>query len=271
MLVSCVTSKKGQSRTDAACDVRIRECWHILQHSPWVIEPHYHEAHELALVVRGELRTTLGERVLIGRPGEVLLYPKGMVHRPVSAGGAPELLIMQWTGGEDLCRISEPEVRRDRLGRLRRQLEWILEIHPSAQPAQQLMVRALAHTVVHELARLADPGPQDLGGRIRRYIRENLHRRLTLDELAAEVGLSKFHFARTFKQATGHTPMHMLGELRVETARSLIIQTAMSLDAIAARVGLADASHLWHLFRRHLKRSPGSFRNGRRHAKPLGV
>jgi AraC-like DNA-binding protein len=242
--------------------VQLKECWHVLQADPWIINPHYHDAQELSLVIHGELRTTLGERLLIGRPGEVLIYPRGMVHRPVStAGVAPELLIMQWIGGEDLCQVREPEVRRDRRGRLRRQLEWILELHPSDQADQRAVVASLAHTVVHELGRLADPGSQDLGERIRRYIRENLSRRVTLDELAAEAGLSKYHFARTFKQATGQTPMQMLGQLRVETARSLIIQTDMPLDAIAGRVGLADASHLWHLFRRQLGRSPGSFRD----------
>jgi transcriptional regulator GlxA family with amidase domain len=54
--------------------------------------------------------------------------------------------------------------------------------------------------------------------------------------------------------------MRLVNQIRIEVAQSLLLQTHLTLDAIAAQVGLADASHLSHLFRRLTGRSPGSLR-----------
>jgi transcriptional regulator GlxA family with amidase domain len=54
--------------------------------------------------------------------------------------------------------------------------------------------------------------------------------------------------------------MRLVNQIRIEVAQSLLLQTRLTLDAIAAQVGLADASHLSRLFRRLMGRSPGSLR-----------
>src|SRR6202035_1978723 len=54
------------------------------------------------------------------------------------------------------------------------------------------------------------------------YIMENLHRSPTLEEMAAMVSLSPYHFARQFKAATGLPPHQFLITRRVERAQQIL-------------------------------------------------
>ncbi len=93
------------------------------------------------------------------------------------------------------------------------------------------------------------------------YMRANLDRRLGLDDLAAVAGISRFHFARLFRQAVGRTPMQELMRLRVERARQIIEHDGAwkPMAAIAAECGFADQSHLGRHFKRRLGVTPGGF------------
>ncbi len=237
-------------------------CFRFQMEPGWTGRPHHHgDCHEVALPLRGELRTSIGGRTMTAGRGQLMLYPAGMPHAPGTRGAEPlVMVVLRWRGGGSLADLSEPDVRPDRQQRIRRQMGWILDIHPSRHEADRRMCEALAHTVVHELGRLQNPAHGDLAERIRRFIRQHLHQPISLDDLAREARLSKYHFARKFKRITGQTPMSLVNQMRVEAARSLILQTDLTLEAVAAQVGLADASHLSHAFRRLTGRTPGSLR-----------
>ena len=60
------------------------------------------------------------------------------------------------------------------------------------------------------------------GARLRRvteYIDANLRRVLSLDELSAQVHMSRFHFARLFKRSTGLSPHRFVLQRRIDRAR----------------------------------------------------
>ena len=74
-------------------------------------------------------------------------------------------------------------------------------------------------------------------------------------------GLSPFHFARQFKEATGHPPHDYLVRLRVDRARELILRHGRdwTMATVAAESGFADQSHLARHFKRVLGVTPGVF------------
>ena len=79
--------------------------------------------------------------------------------------------------------------------------------------------------------------------------------------LAATVGLSTYHFARSFRAALGVPPHEYQLQRRIERARQLLrTRPSLTVAAIAVELGFADESH----FRRHFKRvvglTPGRFR-----------
>jgi AraC family transcriptional regulator len=92
------------------------------------------------------------------------------------------------------------------------------------------------------------------------HMHENMDQRLSLDQLASVAGMSKFHFAKSFRDAMGIAPHQYLVKLRVEKARALLSDETISLPEIAARVGYADTGQFASQFRKVIGVSPKQYR-----------
>ena len=99
--------------------------------------------------------------------------------------------------------------------------------------------------------------------RVLDFIEANLTQDIALADLAAEAGLSMFHFARVFKQAVGVTPYHFVRDRRIDRARALLLDESLDLCHVAAACGFANQSHFTAAFSKIAGVSPGRFR--RRH------
>jgi AraC family transcriptional regulator len=96
------------------------------------------------------------------------------------------------------------------------------------------------------------------------YIQEHLDQDLSLDEIAAEVNLSSYHFSRLFKQSTGSAPHQYQIRCRVERAKELLQQGEMAIADIATQVGFYDQSHLSRHFKRIVGVSPKVIQQNRK-------
>ena len=87
--------------------------------------------------------------------------------------------------------------------------------------------------------------------RLTNFVQANLQRALTVEDFAREVGLSPYHFIRTFKRTTGMSPHQYLVRCRVERAHELLLTGDFRVSEVAHAVGFYDQSHLDRHFRRH--------------------
>jgi AraC family transcriptional regulator len=95
------------------------------------------------------------------------------------------------------------------------------------------------------------------------YIMANLDARPTVEQMAALVQLSPFHFMRQFKAATGLSPYQFLISRRVELAQHLLRKKRfVSLAEVAIRCGFSDQSQFTFHFKRMVGLTPGQFRAG---------
>jgi len=78
---------------------------------------------------------------------------------------------------------------------------------------------------------------------------ESLSEEIPLSRLATECGLSDF--ARAFRHSTGVSPHRWLLKHRVDHARELLSDRALSLTDVALSCGFADQSHFTRLFTVH--------------------
>lgn len=97
---------------------------------------------------------------------------------------------------------------------------------------------------------------------VRDYVRAHLSENIRLEELAALVFLSPYHFCRVFKRTTGLTPQQFVIRQRIERAAELLRQPGLSVKEVAAAVGYASSSHFAQLFVRHTGRLPVSYLKG---------
>lgn len=106
---------------------------------------------------------------------------------------------------------------------------------------------AMAAPVAHAVQRLSEDPATPVG----------------LADLAAEAGLSRFHFLRSFAKATGQTPHAFQMQARLHLARRLIAggqgERELGLAEVAATAGFADQSHLTRLFQRSYGMAPGAY------------
>lgn len=127
---------------------------------------------------------------------------------------------------------------------------------------QSRMLSFLANLALrHAEDRPRQTPPSRDHGRVARaieYMRAGLARRLTLDEVAVEVGLSRYYFLRMFRSVTGMPPHTYLCQLRLEAARNLML-AGCPLAQVALRVGFYDQSHFTNRFRRTFGVAPGEY------------
>jgi AraC family transcriptional activator FtrA len=88
----------------------------------------------------------------------------------------------------------------------------------------------------------------------------NLHRELTIRELARRAHMSERSFARHFRAATGTTPHQWLVHQRVIAAQRRLETTSDGIDQVADGVGLGTAATLRHHFRHLFRTSPVAYR-----------
>lgn len=92
--------------------------------------------------------------------------------------------------------------------------------------------------------------------RVRDYVEAHLHQQIELQQLADVANGSRFHFARSFKESTGDSPMVYVEQQRMSRAQMLILQGERSMFQIAGRVGYADPSYFTKRFRQHFGMTP---------------
>lgn len=137
--------------------------------------------------------------------------------------------------------------------------------------ASRLVTEELAQELAaHLLLAHSNVGPRRAGRsyriaprrlkRAEEFIVSNLKGDLSLADIAGAAGMSLFHFAKSFKQATGRTPHQYLTAQRMLRARALLHDASLPIGEIARSVGLSH-SHFTVVFTRQLRMTPSKFRD----------
>jgi transcriptional regulator GlxA family with amidase domain len=97
-----------------------------------------------------------------------------------------------------------------------------------------------------------------------RYARDNLHKPLTVPDLAEAAHLSTRQFSRAFHDETGQSPAKAIENLRVEAARTLMEQSRHPIDVVARQTGFSDRDHMRRAFLRAFGQPPQVLRRNAR-------
>ena len=92
------------------------------------------------------------------------------------------------------------------------------------------------------------------------WVQEQLHRDITVADMATQAAMSGRTFARRFKEDTGTTPFRWLLTQRLQRAQELLETTDLDIDRIARKAGFGTGTNLRDHFRRELATSPSAYR-----------
>jgi AraC family transcriptional regulator of arabinose operon len=96
-----------------------------------------------------------------------------------------------------------------------------------------------------------------------RYIRENPGELFSIEHLAERAHYSADHFARLFRQIVGQTPKEFCIRTRLQRAQSLLAESSLSVEQIAAALGYADVFFFSRQFKQRTGKSPTQWRRAR--------
>jgi AraC-like DNA-binding protein len=233
---------------------------HLAPKPDWRMEAHYHAFHEMIVLIRGRMLVCVAGRTTPAAAGDVLLYPATVPHAEKADPADPvESFFFGFTLDE--LRADTVIRRHDDGARIRQIIRWMHEDLKTAHPPARQEREALTHALLAEFFRPeTHRSGHGMVDKVRRYVREHAAESLTLDALAREAGLSKYHFLRTYRRLTGRTPMADVRAIRADIARDLIQTTSLPIKAVAPTAGLGDEYSMSRVFSKLFGMPPGKFR-----------
>lgn len=90
------------------------------------------------------------------------------------------------------------------------------------------------------------------------YLESNYAKTITLDDLSSLVGLSKYHFLRSFTRQKGISPYSYLETIRISNAKKLLEQGIRPME-VAFQTGFSDQSHFTNFFKKLIGLTPKQY------------
>ncbi len=102
-----------------------------------------------------------------------------------------------------------------------------------------------------------------------KYIEGNLSKKISLEELARKVYLSKYHFCRLFSRHVGMAPMTFTSWMRIKRAKEYLKRKDLNVSTIALEVGFNDLGAFIRQFKKHAGVTPTAYRSSMRDSNPV--
>jgi len=248
------------------------------------MEYHYHEFDKIVIFLSGTASYIVEGRSYFLQPWDVLLVSHHLIHKPVIDPSDPYERVVIYldpgfirshsTKDADLSACFRLARRRQfalmrRSGEEREELKRLLAELERAIADRGFGCELLARTrflqlMIH-LNRAMDRDHTDRDERASRhdpkieralsYINEHLSEELSVDTLAGQVYVSKYHFMRRFKELTGCSVHQYITQKRLLAAARLL-RAGVSAQNACARCGFQDYSTFQRAFRRQFGMTP---------------
>lgn len=255
---------------------------------------HFHMFYEINIVTRGSANHYIGQRKIKVRTGDVFIVPPNVIHgydgdesvdvyhillnpkflekhsaelQCLSAFSALfkiDPLMREKTSAKLHFRLTEKEINM-----LKPHLDFLLLYSKKSEVADIIISSAQALIIIAELCRIYDRHSEIsytydkedtafLSSIARIY--EGYANKLTVVELASIARMSRNAYIAKFKRITGQTPAKFLRNHRVDMAKQLLMETALTEEEIATSVGFTDTSHLIKVFSAELGVTPSAYK-----------
>ena len=95
--------------------------------------------------------------------------------------------------------------------------------------------------------------------RLTDFMWKKLDSPIYVEDMASKSNMSTFHFARSFKKSTGHSPHQYLTTMRLEKSVTLLTAGVRIAD-VASASGFSDQAHYTRVFKKHYNVTPAAYR-----------
>jgi AraC-like DNA-binding protein len=225
--------------------------------------PHQHSTWELVYYRSGHIQCLIGADLYECRPGVFLLTPPGVVHTEYAWTAYSNFWIQIHAPADypwpRIC-LDDAEHNFERVcAALARESS---RQAPGREEMLQLLLNQLAILIERTQERQLLSEAERLVRAAEQLIEERFAARITIQEIAREVGIAPSSLRAQFMSLRGKSPMAHLQTRRVQHALALLRNSSLTLEAVASLSGYDSASHLSRYVKRATGKSPGALRSG---------
>jgi AraC-like DNA-binding protein/quercetin dioxygenase-like cupin family protein len=105
------------------------------------------------------------------------------------------------------------------------------------------------------------PVPADAARQIRRLLLARVNDRLTIDEIAEELGLGPTRAKQVFREAFGCGIITYFNQLKIWRAKRLLCNPSLTIEQIGFQLGFENAGYFSRVFLKHTGETPSRFRS----------
>ncbi len=230
------------------------------------IERHMHERSYVSFLLRGSYTERDVNRTRRCEAGAVLVHPAGETHTDQFDENGGRVLSLEMPFGycspAPRCLASDNTAEVYQVANLMCRLEWELAFGDNPCTTIEALVFELAGVL--ERSFIPDISERKTPPWLREamaLLQERFGEQLSLEQIAAEIGVHPVHLARTFRALRRCTVGDYLRYLRIASARRKLAESSMPIIEIAHRSGFSDQSHLCRVFKRQTGMTPSQFRS----------
>jgi AraC-like DNA-binding protein len=241
-------------------------------------DKHFHDGFSVGVILRGGLAFDQGGSKHVAPTGVISVLNPGDMHNAYAAGDDGWAFVCFLIPAPVFCEFvsDAPDHQRTPMFRQRAiidsplaqrlvDLHRILDASHEPLERQSACLATFSELIGRHSTAIEEPRPGGLERAAVRRARDYLHdsrlRPVSLIELAAAAGLSRFHLLRVFRSEVGLTPHVYLNHLRVLEAKRLLA-TGRPISEVALTCGFVDQSHLTRRFKQILGFTPGQYKRG---------
>jgi AraC-like DNA-binding protein len=246
------------------------------------LELHKHDANsEMLLIEEGEGEFEIDGRSFTAGAGTLLFYQRGLWHKELSTKHPFRATYIGFTGlqmgeqqpdcflGQGRDPVIELHEHMPTIGKLMR--DCIAE-QERMEPESQLVANHYLGVLFVKLARIVHyrdtvsertrSTAKEAVWKAKRMMEENYGAPLTLESLASETYLNKYHLAHLFKEMVGVSPIQFLIYCRMEAAKRYLRTTGLQVKEIAEIVGYQSEPSFYSVFMKTIGTTPRKYREG---------
>ena len=234
---------------------------------------HLHHDLELFLIKHGCIRVTVGDQEAELKAGEFALIFPNTVHAYLCRESGSQYTMVVCSpslAGEYLPRLTHYRPHNPFLQQnpLHPDIPYAMHglIQQAASQPNEEIFRALLQLILARclqkitLEPVGEPKSIDLTVRLVRYLAEHFQEPLSLDCIARDLGVSKYHLSHVFSSRLHTSFPDYLNFLRLNRARELLFTTDSSILEIALSCGFSSQRTFNRVFRDFFGKTPREFR-----------
>lgn len=232
----------------------------------WNFSPHSHPFFELIFFLEGRANIDAGDESVDVLGFDALIYPPGLEHAEHLDLSHRQEIICLWADTGPTPPFGHAIKLMDERGTLRELFEMVYAEFTANRPCSAELISCYLQAIFLQVRQHFSEPSREASTLVERslgYIHEHYARDFDIDELASQVAVSPSYLFRLFKKKMSVTPMHYRNIVRIDKAKLLLADPALSVDAVAERVGFEDPKYFARVFRDHTGASPSVYRRSR--------